>query len=166
MQLLDAALFSRLLQQASETPRLRCAYNLHQSHSENAQRVVIAMQPGSYVRPHLHQQPQPFELCILLQGSLDMLLFDVDGTVTQRITLSAGASVPALEIGAGQYHSLVATAPGAVFIEIKQGPFDPAAPRYFADWAPEEHTAAAEPFYQWLLQAQPGQSFFSSQATI
>jgi cupin fold WbuC family metalloprotein len=166
LQLLDAALFERLLQQASQTPRLRCAYNLHQALNDNAQRVVIAMQPGSYVRPHLHQQPQPFELCILLQGSLDMLLFDLAGRVTQRITLSAGSSLPALEISAGQYHSLVVTAPGAVFIEIKQGPFDPAAPRYFANWAPEEQDAAADLFYQWMLKAQPGQSFLTSQATI
>lgn len=162
LQLLDHKLFDALLQQASQISRKRCAHNLHQSLTENAQRVVIAMLPGSYVQPHLHQAPQPYELCIVLQGSVDMLLFAANGELTERLTLAAGSSQSAVELAAGQYHSLIAAEPGAVFIEIKQGPFEPAAPRYFADWAPAEQDASASDFYQWMVSAQPGESFSQS----
>ncbi len=162
MQLLDHKLFDALLQQASQTSRKRCAHNLHQSLAENAQRVVIAMLPGSYVQPHLHQEPQPYELCLVLQGSVDMLLFDAGGQLTMRLTLAAGSAQSAVEVSAGQYHSLIAAEPGVVFIEIKQGPFDPAAPRYFADWAPAEQDAGAHDFYQWMVRAQPGEFFSQS----
>ncbi len=164
MQLLDHVLFDSLLQQASQMSRKRCAYNLHQSLNENAQRVVIAMQPGSYVRPHLHQEPQPYELCIVLQGCIDMLLFDEQGHLLQRLKLAAGSTQCAVELTAGQYHSLVVTEAGAVFIEVKQGPFDPAAPRYFADWAPDEQDADASHYYQWMLTAKVGESFLTGQA--
>jgi len=162
LQLLDHKLFDALLQQASQTSRKRCAHNLHQSLAENAQRVVIAMLPGSYVQPHLHQEPQPYELCLVLQGSVDMLLFDAVGQLTERLTLAAGTAQSAVELSAGQFHSLIAADPGAVFIEIKQGPFDPAAPRYFADWAPAEQDASAHDFYQWMVSAQPGEFFSKS----
>lgn len=159
LRLLDQSLFDSLLEKASELDRKRCALNLHTSFEEHVQRVVIAMHSSSYVRPHLHQAPQPFELFIVLKGEVDVLLFDDMGHLLARHALVAGSSTCGIEISQGQYHSLVAKMSGVVFLEVKQGPFHIDAPRYYAEWAPSEGDAMAQFYLEWLSCAEVGQRF-------
>jgi hypothetical protein len=51
---------------------------------------------------------------------------------------------------------LVADTDGAAFLEVKQGPYDPATASEFATWAPAEGDAGAAAFLEWLRKAQPG----------
>ena len=154
--LLDQALFTELLATAAQQPRRRTFLNLHQNFAEPVQRVVIAMQPDSYVPPHRHTESQQWELFVMLAGAVDFLQFDDAGTVTARWQLSAGSALTGLELAPGQWHTVVARAPGAVFLEVKQGPFDPAQPRHFAPFAPTEQDAQASFFQQWLCAATVG----------
>jgi hypothetical protein len=45
---------------------------------------------------------------------------------------------------------------GAAFLEIKEGPYDPATAIEFVPWAPAEGDASVPAFQQWLRAAQPG----------
>ncbi|HIC0138358.1 TPA: WbuC family cupin fold metalloprotein, partial [Enterobacter hormaechei] len=40
--------------QAANSPRLRAHHNFHPELSDPVQRLAIAMEPGTYVRPHRH----------------------------------------------------------------------------------------------------------------
>ncbi len=67
--------FSDLLQQseqAANSPRLRAHRNLHPELSDPVQRLAIAMEPGTYVRPHRH--PHTFELLTALSGRFLVLI--------------------------------------------------------------------------------------------
>ncbi len=59
--LLDQSLFSALLDAAAQSPRRRAFKNLHQDFADAVQRVVIAIQPDSYVPPHRHVEAHQWE---------------------------------------------------------------------------------------------------------
>ncbi len=67
---------------AVQSPRLRAHRNFHPELSDSVQRLAIAMEPGTYVRPHRH--PHTFELLLPLRGRFVVLNFDDRGTVTHR----------------------------------------------------------------------------------
>lgn len=155
--LLDQSLFDSLLAEAAVSPRRRSFRNLHQSYAEPVQRLVVAMLPDSYVPPHQHVLPTQWELFVVLQGQIDFLLFAPDGQLLHKHRLGAGHSVTGLELAAGQLHSVVAVAGPAVFLEVKQGPFDPTQPRAMAAFAPaEQDSLAAQRFLLQMRQAVPG----------
>lgn len=155
--LLDQALFESLLADAAASPRRRSFLNLHQSHAEPVQRMIVAMHPDSYVPPHQHLLASQWELFVVLQGQIDFLLFSSAGQLLQKHRLAAGQSHTGLELAPGQLHSVVAVDGPAVFLEVKQGPFDPAQPRAMAAFAPaEQNRSAAGQFLQQMRLAQPG----------
>ena len=61
-----------------------------------------------------------------------------------------------VEIAEGAWHALVALAPATVLLEIKPGPYHPAAAKDFAPWAPPEGDEGAAAMVAWLEQAGPG----------
>jgi len=154
--LLDQSLFTELLHAAAQSPRRRAFMNLHKDFAESVQRVVIAIQPDSYVPPHRHMDAQQWELFVVLAGSVDFFQFDDAGRVTSRRTLAAGSTLVGLELAPGQWHSIVAAGEGAVFLEVKQGPFDPSQPRHFAAFAPAEQDAGSGAYLNWLRSANAG----------
>ncbi len=153
------ALLSSLLVKASESERRRTFLNLHQSFAEPVQRVLIAMLADSYVVPHQHPCAGQFELFMVLAGEIDLIEFSDDGRVRSRQTIGAGMSQVGVELPPGVWHSIVAKGEGAVFMEIKAGPFDPTAPRHFAKFAPEEKSQLAPLYLQWLKSAAVGECF-------
>lgn len=154
--LLDQSLFTELLDAAARSPRRRAFRNLHRDFAEPVQRVLIAIQPDSYVPPHRHVEVQQWELFVVLAGSVDFFLFDDEGKVTSRRTFTAGSALTGLELAPGQWHSIMAATEGAVFLEVKQGPFDPSQLRHFATFAPTEQDAQAAAYLNWLRTATAG----------
>ena len=70
MKTIDSLLVSRLSSAAKTNPRLRQHHNFHDKLDEPCQRLLIAMEPGSYLQPHRHlHYPKP-ELFVALRGSL------------------------------------------------------------------------------------------------
>ena len=88
---------------AAHAPRLRAHRNFHPELSDPVQRLAIAMEPGTYIRPHRH--PHTFELLIPLRGRFLVLNFDDHGTVTQRVIL--GEECMALEMDAGTWPAVL-----------------------------------------------------------
>jgi cupin fold WbuC family metalloprotein len=154
--LLDQPLFTTLLVDAAQNPRRRSARVLHQSYAEPVQRMLVAMQPDSYVQPHQHTDPNQWELFVILQGQADFLVFSATGQLLQKHRLAVGQSCCGLELSPGQFHSVIAVDGPVVFLEVKQGPFDPTAPRSYGSFAPAETEPHAGAFLQQMRLAKVG----------
>lgn len=83
---------------------------------------------------------------MLLRGRVDLLLFDADGTLAERVRLAADGDAILYELPPGTYHTLVAQADESVLFEVKPGPYDPDTASEFAHWAPAEGSAEVENF--------------------
>lgn len=154
MKSISAENLHDLAAQAGAAPRLRKNLNLHERLEDPIQRLLNALEPGTYIRPHRHP-PGVWECFILLHGRCAILLFDDGGRVVDRLELSPGGTI-VTEIPADTWHGVVSLAPSTVVLEVKPGPY---VPGVFADWAPEEATDRAKPCLRWLEQAQPGESY-------
>jgi cupin fold WbuC family metalloprotein len=156
---IDDELFTDLLHKAAEAPRRRAHHIFHLSHDEPVQRLCIALKHGTYVRPHCHRISGKWELLLVLRGTVDLLLFDNAGNVTERRSMSAGGGLSAVELTSDTWHSVITTGEDAVIMEVKQGPFAPTAPEEFAAWAPPEGNDAVEAYLEWSATAQPGDCY-------
>ncbi|MGA9854864.1 MAG: WbuC family cupin fold metalloprotein [Gammaproteobacteria bacterium] len=154
MKLIDRNLVTSLHTAALVSPRLRTHYNLHTFHDETIQRMCMAMEPGTYIRPHRH--PDKWELLLIISGEMLVLSFDESGTVLTRAQLSTSGDTYGLENSAGTWHSVATLAPSTVVLEVKHGPYLPTPEQDYARWAPPEgHIRAAE-FERWYRTAQAG----------
>ena len=114
------------------------------------------MQPGTYVRPHRHDDPEKWELTVILSGKLVIVVTDGVGRVTERIDLDANGPVRGVELPAGTWHTSAVAARDTVILEVKSGPYDVKTDKHFAEWAPAEGSVECIAFEQNILQAQPG----------
>lgn len=152
--------FSDMQQQselAANSPRLRAHRNFHPELNDPVQRLAVAMEPGTYVRPHRH--PHTFELLIALSGRFLVLNFDDSGTVTRRVVL--GEECKALEMDAGTWHTVLSLDKGGVIFEVKHGGYQPIAEQDAANWAPTEGEAGTAQLMKWCAQAQVGDGGFT-----
>lgn len=154
MKKLSEELFQDLTNKALSSPRKRAHYTLHEQLDDPVQRLCIAMEPGSYVRPHRHG-PNVWEMFSVFRGSAVMLVFDNQGKVLEREEMCEGKTA-LVEIACGVWHTLAAASPHSILMEIKPGPYTPPGPDNFAAWAPPENTEAAPLFEQWFQTAAPG----------
>ena len=76
-----------------------------------------------------------------VRGKLALLVFDDDGTVKQVVPFGDGCDTLAIDLPAGEWHSIIVVEPGSVFFETKPGPYVAMSDKDFAPWAPEENTA-------------------------
>lgn len=151
---LDSAALDSLSATARQAPRLRAHRNLHPTHEDPVQRLAVAMEPGTYVRPHRH--PATWEMLVALRGEFEIVVFADDGrTVDSRIALG-GAGERVVELPAGTWHSVLSRQAGSVVFEVKQGPYVPTPAADFAQWSPAEGEPAVAAFMQFLDSAQPG----------
>lgn len=134
MKLINETLLDEVTAQARKSPRLRMNYNFHETMEAPIHRMLNALEPGTYLVPHRH--PDKEEVYLVLRGSLLAFLFDEEGKVTVKETLSPAAGNYGIEIPAGAWHGIVVLEPGTVIYEIKQGPFVPLTPENIAPWAP------------------------------
>jgi cupin fold WbuC family metalloprotein len=142
----------RLKAEAALSPRLRSHLLLHSGHEDQVQRLLIAGQPGTYVRPHQHSLQ--WEMLFLHSGSLDVLIFDENGALARRYRLDRAA--PVIQIPIAAWHGCVVHEPDTVVLETKPGPYRP---NEFAAWSPAEGESDAPAFIAWTAQAPVGQGW-------
>ena len=135
---LDAALLDELSARARSVPRLRAHHNLHDSPEAPAHRMLVAIEPGSYVRPHRHLDPNKAETIIVLRGRLGVIVFDEAGRREEAREMTPGGAVIGYNIPPGVFHSIVCLAPGTIFIEAKAGPYAVPLAAEWGTWAPAE----------------------------
>lgn len=142
-----------LVARARQSPRLRMHLNFHGDYAEPVQRFLNAVEPGSYVRPHFHAAGQGPETTYCLTGRGAVVEFSANGAVEEVHPLDPRAGQYGVEIAPGTWHMLVGLEPGTVFLEIKQGPYDPDAAKHFAGWAPEEESPEVADFMLFIESA-------------
>ena len=123
---IDNVLLDNLTAQAKESPRLRMNLDLRNSDADSSQRMLNAIEPGSVVSVHRHQKTS--ETLVVLRGRVVEEYYSSDGAVEASYELSAGGSVCALNIPAGQWHTLRALESGTVILEMKDGAYEPISP--------------------------------------
>ena len=150
MKIIDNKLLDHLTIQARKNPRLRQNLNLHSSYDEPSQRLLNAMEPASYIRPHRHlRDPKP-ESFIGLRGRLALLIFADDGQVEEVIPFGPQEDVLGVDLPVGIWHTVVSLDNGSVFYETKPGPFVPIYDKDLAPWAPDAESAEAADYLERL----------------
>jgi len=155
-------LLNELDRKARESPRLRTNHNLHEVPEATIQRLAVKLRQGTYIRPHRH--PQRWELGLVLQGRMDLVLFDDEGRLTERITMTPMRGTLAVELPVAQWHSYVCVSDAATFFEVKEGPYDPKTSSEFAPWAPAEGDAQAAAYLDWMATAKAGERWTGAAA--
>ena len=121
------AVLDELTEKAKASPRLRMNLDLRNSADDQSQRMLNAIEPGSPLPIHRHQKSSETVVC--LRGRLvEEFYDDLERICTERIELSPNGPVVALNIPAGQWHTVRALESGTVILECKDGPYEPQNP--------------------------------------
>ena len=142
---IDNILLDNLTSQAQASPRLRMNLDLRNSDADSSQRMLNAIEPGSVVPVHRHKKTS--ETVVVLRGRVVEEYYDDAGVLVESFVLGdrhvADAprndvldfvprnDVPvacALNIPAGQWHTLRALESGTVILEMKDGAYEPISP--------------------------------------
>jgi len=149
MKLINEDLLSSVSKLAEDNPRKRMNYNFHSSGEELLQRMLNALEPGTYLSPHRHTDN--VEIFLLIKGRIQVLLFDDQGDIRSVQLLDPKQGNYGVEIPAGVWHTILVEEKGSVIYEIKQGPYIPNKGIEFAPWAPDVNdTIACEEYLQKL----------------
>ncbi len=146
----------RLLRQkakdAAGNPRLREIHTLHAEDADSLHRMVNALQPGTYARPHRHLHPPKAEGFVILQGSAGVVIFEqtCGGVQEEYIFLDREMGNLIADVRAGIWHSILALAPDTVIYEVKPGPYTAITDKDFALWAPSAESAEAGTYLRGL----------------
>lgn len=122
--IITQALLDKLTEEAKASPRLRMNYDLRNSSEDKSQRMLNAIEPGSPLPIHRHQKTSETVVC--LRGRLVEEYYDeLERVCVEAIELSSNGPVVALNIPAGQWHTVKALESGTVILEMKDGAYEP-----------------------------------------
>lgn len=122
--IINKALLDKLSEQAKTSPRLRQAFDLRNTPEDNSQRMLNALEPGTVIPIHRHQKSSETIAC--LRGRFVIEFYDeLERICTDSIELSPNGEVVAINVPAGQWHSLRCLEPNTVLLESKDGPWEP-----------------------------------------
>jgi cupin fold WbuC family metalloprotein len=146
LKIVSNHLLDELTHKAALSSRKRLNLNFHEQLSDPINRMLNAFEPGTYIQPHKHENPDKREVFIVLRGSMLMVIFDDSGTPIDFILLDPLQENHAVEIPAGVWHSVISLAAGTVVYEIKDGPYIQPLDKNFATWAPKEGNQECESY--------------------
>lgn len=153
MKLITEELLDQVSREAEKNPRLRMNHNFHESPASPIQRMLNALEPGTYLPPHRHKNPDREEMYLVLRGRLITFFFDDDGNVTDRMELSPAEGKYGIEIPPDVWHSIIVLEKETVIYEAKQGPYIPLSKENLAPWAPDVNDVeAVKAFMKKLLK--------------
>lgn len=151
VRVVDQYVLDTLTSRAKVSPRLRQHQNLHRSYQDPCQRLLNAVEPGSYLRPKRDVSVPRDKLLVALRGRFALLKFDDDGSITGLAEFAAdGAGGAAVEVAPSCWNTVVSLKTGSVLLEVRSGPFDPGHLGDFAPWAPEPGSVDAAEYLQRL----------------
>lgn len=123
--IIDDSLLDKVEEQASDSPRLRMNYNLHESLDAKAQRLINYLLPGTILPIHRHKHTA--ETYALLRGKMYVIFFDDAGVEKERFLLDPTIGNYGVNIPKGCWHSIEVILPSAI-LEVKDGPYKPLDP--------------------------------------
>ncbi len=116
--IIDKNLFDELSQKASENPRLRINFNLHASLEDKVQRLLNALEPGTVLPVHRHKNSA--ETYLVLRGRLEILFYDDNGKLIEKVDVSPNEGKYGVHIEAGLWHTVNVIEKGTVIFEVKK----------------------------------------------
>ena len=138
-QIFNQEFLDSLLAQASESPRLRQNYDLRTSSADTSQRMLNALQPGTEVPIHKHDDTSETVVC--LYGKLEEIIYEevVEYTREQtsgvedvirsrsfkevsRQLLCPAEGLYGIQVPAGAWHTIRVIEPSVIF-EAKDGAY-------------------------------------------
>ena len=135
---INQALLDKLTEEAKASPRLRMNLDLRNSADDQSQRMLNAIEPGSPLPIHRHRHTSETVVCLrgrlvweyyqeLRDEGLELRDSSKSSRVqkVQEIELSPNGQVVALNIPAGQWHTVRALESGSVILEMKEGAYEP-----------------------------------------
>lgn len=121
---IDKQLLDNLTQQAKDSTRLRMNFDLRNSPEDTSQRMLNAIEPGSVVPIHRHQKTS--ETVVVLRGRVIEEYYDeLERICEATYEISPEGPIMALNIPAGQWHTLRSLESGTVILEVKDGAYEP-----------------------------------------
>ena len=124
MMKITQAILDSLTEQAKASERLRMNLDLRDSETDTSQRMLNAIEPGSPLPIHRHRHTSETVVC--LRGRLVEEFYDeLERVCTEAIELSPNGPVVAVNIPAGQWHTVRALESGTVILEMKNGKYEP-----------------------------------------
>ncbi len=142
IKIVDQNLLNKLSEEAKRSPRMRKNYNFHEQSEDTIQRLLNAIEPDTYIRPHKHENPNKREVFVLLKGKMALLIFDENGEIIEVVYFDS-KNILLTEIPPATWHSLISLQENTVYYEIKDGPYNPDNDKNFAPWSPDENTPEA-----------------------
>ena len=124
--IIDKALLDRMTAEAKASPLLRMNRDLRNCPSDQSQRMLNAIEPGSVIPIHRHRFSS--ETVVVLRGHLRETFYDAGKRVTMVYDLVSGGELIALDIPLGQWHTAEALESGTVILEMKDGNYMPIRP--------------------------------------
>lgn len=117
-------LLNELTAKAKASPRLRMNLDLRNDENDTSQRMLNAIEPDSVVPIHRHQKSSETVVC--LRGRVVEEYYDeLERICTEAIELTPNGQTVALNIPAGQWHTIRSMESGSVILEMKDGKFEP-----------------------------------------
>ena len=125
-----------LKRKAEVTQRKRIRLCAHQHVDEKLHEMFIVHTRDTYVRPHKHLNK--IESFHVIEGSVDLIMFDEAGTITEILQMGDYQSGRPFyhRLSDPCYHTLLITSDVLVFHETTGGPFR-SSDNIFAPWAPD-----------------------------
>lgn len=121
---IDKKILDDLTVQAKASPRLRMAFDLRNTPEDNSQRMLNALEPGTMIPIHRHQKSSETIAC--LRGRFVIEFYDeLERICTDSIELTPNGNVVAVNVPAGQWHSLRCIESNTVLLESKDGKYEP-----------------------------------------
>ena len=118
------AILDDLTRRAKNSPRLRMNLDLRNSEDDSSQRMLNAIEPGSPERIHRHQHTSETVVCI--RGRVVEEFYDeLERICTDSIVMTPNGPNVAVNIPAGQWHSIRAVESGSVVLAVKDGKYEP-----------------------------------------
>jgi cupin fold WbuC family metalloprotein len=139
----------RVRERGIRAERKRARICAHPSASDPLQEMIICLVRETYIRPHRHAGKS--ESFHIIDGELDVVLFEDDGAIREVIRMGSYQSQRTFfyRLMEPCFHTVLVRTPQAVFHETTNGPFDPADTEY-APWAPSAAEEAQE--FQHMLR--------------
>lgn len=127
---------------AEFTQRKRMRLCAHQDVEDKLHEMFIVHTSDTYVRPHKHLNKA--ESLHIIEGLVDLVLFDDEGNITGAVQLGDYSSGKRFyhRTSGPCYHTLLIKSDVVVFHEATTGPFL-RADSVFAPWSPEESDSGA-----------------------
>ena len=119
----DEAFLDALTEKAKASERLRMHYDLRDSAEEQSMRMLNALEPGTVIPIHRHNDTSEEVICI--RGCVEEVLYDDSGEETARLRLSPRSGVIHCRVPMGQFHTCQSLESGSVIIEFKAGKYNP-----------------------------------------